>query len=67
MVVDEVYYRNCEERKFQVYNASNPFDFMENLSIEAKTNFFERRVSEYQRAGVLSREEEKQFNLEANF
>uniref|UniRef100_A0A915AAK8 Ribonucleoside-diphosphate reductase small chain n=1 Tax=Parascaris univalens TaxID=6257 RepID=A0A915AAK8_PARUN len=51
----------------KVYNSSNPFDFMENLSIEAKTNFFERRVSEYQRAGVLSREEEKQFNLEANF
>uniref|UniRef100_A0A914RH46 Ribonucleoside-diphosphate reductase small chain n=1 Tax=Parascaris equorum TaxID=6256 RepID=A0A914RH46_PAREQ len=41
--------------------------YPKNLSIEAKTNFFERRVSEYQRAGVLSREEEKQFNLEANF
>ena len=40
---------------------------MENLSIEAKTNFFERRVSEYQRASVLAREEDKHFNLNADF
>jgi len=31
---------------------SNPFDFMENLSLEGKSNFFEKRVSEYQRLGV---------------
>jgi ribonucleoside-diphosphate reductase beta chain len=40
----------CEK----VYNASNPFDFMEMISLEGKTNFFEKRVSEYQKAGVKS-------------
>jgi len=30
-----------------IYNASNPFDFMEMISIEGKTNFFEKRVGEY--------------------
>jgi len=38
----------CEK----VYHASNPFDFMEMISLEGKTNFFEKRVSEYQKAGV---------------
>lgn len=38
----------CEK----VYNATNPFDFMEMISLEGKTNFFEKRVSEYQKAGV---------------
>lgn len=51
----------------QVYNVTNPFDFMENLSIEGKTNFFEKKVSEYQRPGVLATEEQRQFNLEADF
>jgi ribonucleoside-diphosphate reductase beta chain len=37
-----------------VYNVSNPFDFMEMISLEGKTNFFEKRVSEYQKAGVKS-------------
>jgi len=40
----------CEKE----YNASNPFDFMEMISLEGKTNFFEKRVSEYQKAGVKS-------------
>ena len=31
----------------KIYNASNPFDFMEMISIEGKTNFFEKRVGEY--------------------
>ncbi len=41
---------NCEK----VYNTTNPFDFMEMISLEGKTNFFEKRVSEYQKAGVKS-------------
>ena len=41
---------NCESE----YNSSNPFDFMEMISLEGKTNFFEKRVSEYQKAGVKS-------------
>lgn len=40
---------------------------MENLSIDGKTNFFEKRVSEYQRPGVLATEEERQFALDADF
>ena len=36
----------------KVYNTTNPFDFMEMISLEGKTNFFEKRVSEYQKAGV---------------
>ena len=42
----------------RVYNTTNPFDFMEMISIQGKTNFFEKRVSEYQKAGVLNKEEE---------
>ena len=38
----------------KVYKATNPFDFMEMISLEGKTNFFEKRVSEYQKAGVKS-------------
>lgn len=38
----------CEK----VYDVTNPFDFMEMISLEGKTNFFEKRVSEYQKAGV---------------
>ncbi|CAD6198557.1 unnamed protein product [Caenorhabditis auriculariae] len=51
----------------KIYNSKNPFDFMENISIDGKTNFFEKKVSEYQRPGVLAKEEERQFNLEADF
>ncbi|MGG8496227.1 ribonucleotide-diphosphate reductase subunit beta [Tenacibaculum sp. TC6] len=40
----------CEK----VYQSTNPFDFMEMISLEGKTNFFEKRVSEYQKAGVKS-------------
>jgi ribonucleoside-diphosphate reductase beta chain len=38
----------------KVYNATNPFDFMEMISLQGKTNFFEQRVAEYQKAGVMS-------------
>ena len=30
-----------------MYNTRNPFDFMEMISVQSKTNFFEKRVSEY--------------------
>jgi ribonucleoside-diphosphate reductase beta chain len=40
----------CEK----IYNSENPFDFMEMISLEGKTNFFEKRVGDYQKAGVLS-------------
>lgn len=38
----------------KVYNSANPFDFMENISLSGKTNFFEKRVSDYQKAGVMA-------------
>ncbi|CUM53315.1 unnamed protein product [Debaryomyces tyrocola] len=38
----------------KVYNVTNPFDFMENISLAGKTNFFEKRVSDYQKAGVMA-------------
>ena len=36
----------------RVYNVENPFDFMEHISLEGKTNFFEKRVGEYKKFGV---------------
>jgi ribonucleoside-diphosphate reductase beta chain len=54
----------CEKE----YNTGNPFDFMEMISLQGKTNFFEKRVSEYQKAGVLNKEEEKdKFSFDADF
>jgi len=41
---------NCDK----VYNSTNPFEFMDMISLQGKTNFFEKRVSEYQKAGVLN-------------
>ena len=51
----------------QVYNVENPFDFMENISLEGKTNFFEKRVGEYQKSGVMSAKEQHVFTLDADF
>merc|ERR1719316_1969661 len=41
----------------KLFNASNPFDWMELISLQGKTNFFEKRVGEYQKAGVMNQEE----------
>jgi len=49
------------------YMAKNPFDFMENISMESKTNFFEDRVSAYSMAGVGIAKEEMTFDLNADF
>ncbi|PFH61802.1 hypothetical protein XA68_16230 [Ophiocordyceps unilateralis] len=38
----------------KVYKSANPFDFMENISLGGKTNFFEKRVADYQKAGVMA-------------
>lgn len=52
----------------KIYNATNPFDFMEMISLEGKTNFFEKRVGDYQKSGVLSGNKESQaFSLEEDF
>ena len=50
------------------YNAANPFDFMEMISLQGKTNFFEKRVAEYQKSGVMNNKEENNvFNLDEDF
>jgi len=53
----------CEK----IYNVENPFDFMEHISLEGKTNFFEKKVGEYQKCGVMSNKEEHRFTLDADF
>jgi ribonucleoside-diphosphate reductase subunit M2 len=53
----------CEK----IYFTQNPFDFMENISLNGKTNFFEKRVGEYAKAGVMSSSEDNVFELDANF
>ena len=46
----------------------NPFDFMENISLEGKTNFFEKRVGEYQKMGVMGGDsQDNAFTLDADF
>jgi ribonucleoside-diphosphate reductase beta chain len=53
----------------KVYNATNPFDFMEMISLQGKTNFFEKRVGDYQKSGVLTSTEDKAsaFSLDDDF
>ncbi len=50
------------------YNATNPFPFMELISLQGKTNFFEKRVAEYQKAGVMNKhEKDNLFKLDEDF
>jgi ribonucleoside-diphosphate reductase beta chain len=52
----------------RVYNSSNPFDFMDMISLQGKTNFFEKRVGEYQKAGVMNSDSEaSKISFDADF
>ncbi|BET02930.1 reductase [Nesidiocoris tenuis] len=51
----------------KLYKSTNPFDFMEHISLEGKTNFFEKKVGEYQKAGVMANKEDNVFTLDADF
>lgn len=53
----------------KIYNSENPFDFMENISLSGKTNFFEKKVGEYQKAGIMATKNqvENLFTLDAEF
>ncbi len=51
----------------KIYNATNPFDFMELISLQNKTNFFEKRVAEYQKSGVMSDKKAGEFSLDEDF
>lgn len=53
----------CEKR----YNSVNPFDWMEMISLQGKTNFFEKRVGEYSKSGVGVDAADQAFTLEADF
>lgn len=55
----------CEK----LFNTTNPFDFMEMISLQGKTNFFEKRVAEYQKAGVMNEKNEAvpKFSLDEEF
>jgi len=53
----------------KIYNSENPFDFMDMISLQGKTNFFEKRVAEYQKAGVKTNDEDTNvgFSTEEDF
>jgi len=51
----------------KVYNTENPFPWMELISLQGKTNFFEKRVGDYQKAGVMSEAKDQVFTLDADF
>jgi ribonucleoside-diphosphate reductase beta chain len=50
------------------YNTTNPFDFMDMISLQGKTNFFEKKVAEYQKSGVMNTDSEAQkITFDADF
>ncbi|KAI9103177.1 ribonucleoside-diphosphate reductase subunit M2 B [Phlyctochytrium arcticum] len=51
----------------KVWNSKNPFDFMELISLQGKTNFFEKKVGEYQISGVMQSKANQEFTLDADF
>ena len=67
------YIEFCADRLLQslgvakIWETSNPFDWMNLISLQGKTNFFEKRVGEYSKAGVGANEEEAVFSLECDF
>jgi ribonucleoside-diphosphate reductase beta chain len=58
----------CTLSLSKLYHTQNPFDWMEFISLQGKTNFFEKRVAEYQKAGIMSdRTDHHIFTLDADF
>jgi ribonucleoside-diphosphate reductase beta chain len=51
----------------KAYGTSNPFPWMDLISLQGKTNFFEKRVAEYQKAGVTAKREDQVFTLSEDF
>lgn len=51
----------------KIWNVSNPFDWMDLISLQGKTNFFEKRVGEYAKAGVGAKQGENVFSLDEDF
>ena len=69
----KIYIEFCADRLLtslnysKLFNVSNPFDWMEMISLQGKTNFFEKRVGEYQKAGVMNSSEDQVFTMDADF
>jgi ribonucleoside-diphosphate reductase beta chain len=54
----------CEKE----YGSANPFDFMDMINLQGKTNFFEKRVGEYQKAGVMNKDKDTdKISFDADF
>jgi len=53
----------CEK----IYNAENPFDFMQNIALQNKTNFFEKRVAEYAKANVGNKDSNNELSFNSEF
>lgn len=51
----------------KIYRTTNPFDFMERISLESKDNFFEKRVSNYSKSGIGRDKEEMTFGIDGEF
>lgn len=51
----------------KVYHAENPFPWMDLISLQGKTNFFEKRVGDYQKAGVMTERDKQVFKLDEDF
>ena len=51
----------------KIWNTKNPFDFMEKISMEGKTNFFEARPTQYQKSSVMNKTREDSFNMTEDF
>jgi len=67
------YIEFCADRLLQtlgndkVYNSENPFPWMDMISLQGKTNFFEKRVGDYQKAGVTASRDKQVFSLDEDF
>lgn len=51
----------------KIYNVENPFPWMDMISLQGKTNFFEKRVGDYQKSGVMTNREEQVFSTDEDF
>lgn len=51
----------------KIYGAKNPFPWMEIISMQGKTNFFEKRVGDYRKAGIMDSKEDRKFKLDTDF
>jgi ribonucleoside-diphosphate reductase beta chain len=51
----------------KIYNVENPFPWMDMISIQGKTNFFEKRVGDYQKAGINAEKEKQVFSVDEDF